>query len=317
MPNDLSKLHPEALRFFAIDDTWLDCFIDGGLSCANHLDPEHDYVRLSIKQLINTSLLRGGPGGTPIPVPKSGFVVRSSAVKVAPDLKVAVTCYTLSGNSWDEDTTHDPLLRLTRLDDYTILCLLDCGLDQVCKITLAQPPHQQRFALSLSLSTDPDTGAPLGVAPALQIKSLYTNEHVAPEGHGDDGIWPELPDDFQFKTGEQDGFYIEETRRIAADEIARKVVEKLTTWSTASGKSPYTDDVPDSCVVGLQLNDPCCKLLVSPAPFPNYTHTRTVAIIDIGADCICYRSSRDLGPAADITNAFQGHTKTVVGWQPP
>jgi len=227
--------------------------------------------------MINEALSNGGPFGTAIPVPKSGFVVRSSAVKAAPDLKVIVTRYQLpdATTTWTEDAQHDPILRLTRLDDFTILCLLDCALDQVCKITLAQPPHQQRFALSVSVTTNPDTDEVESVVPALQIKALYTNASTAPEGSGKDGIWPELPYDFQFETGGETGFYDPATRRISADEIARGVVGKLSDWNKANGGAttgPYTDPVPDSCVLGLQLSDPCCKSFVS-LPFlrtPSY-----------------------------------------------
>lgn len=53
---DSSYTPPEGLRFFHIDNAWLDAFIDGALSVANHFDPENDKVRVQIKDLFNNYL---------------------------------------------------------------------------------------------------------------------------------------------------------------------------------------------------------------------------------------------------------------------
>lgn len=277
-PPDSTKMNPEALRFFSIDETWIDCYIDGALSCSNHLDPQFDTGRLAIKTMINEALATGGAGSSPLPVPRSGFVLRSSAVKVAPDIKITVTRFIQDANkAWIEDTQYDPLLRHTRLDDFTILCLLDLPLDQVCRITMAQPPHQPRFALSGKLveTADPTTKQTItDYRPKLLVKKLYTNETTAErEAAAADppGSWPKLDDKYQMlDSNEEAGFYHLATRRIAADEIARKVGQKLTDWNSDSGSAaPYTDPVPDSCVVGMQLNDPCCKLVRFSTWLPN------------------------------------------------
>lgn len=262
-------MNPEALRFFSMDDTWIDCYIDGALSCSNHLDPQHDMGRLAIKVMINQALATGGAEGGPLPVPRSGFVLRSSVIKVAPDIKVTVTRFKqdVTTQAWVEDTEYDPLLRHTRLDDFTILCLLDTPLDQICRITMAQPPHQQRFALSGKLveTTGPTTKVTTTTyQPEVLVQKLYTNEATAEReaaAANPPGSWAELDAKYQMiDSGEETGFYHLPTRRIAADEIARHVVTKLSQWNTDSGSSaPYTDSVPDSCVLGLQLNDPCCE----------------------------------------------------------
>ena len=266
LPKTLSKLSPEALRYFSIDDTWLDCYIDGGLSVANHMDPQHDTVRLTIKQMINQALATGGPNGTAIPVPRAGFILRSAAVKAAPDLRVTVTRFRFDDSTkmWLEDTAHDPLVRHTRLDDATLLCLVDTPLELLCKITATQPPHQQRFAFDVAPTLDPDTGAVTAVTNVLKISALYTNEAVAPEGPDEKGRWNDLPDEYQLSAQQQKGLYDAGTRCIAPDEIARQAVAQLGVWSAAekkaTGKGPYEDAVPDSCVVGMELNDPCCKI---------------------------------------------------------
>lgn len=269
LPTDSTKMNPEALRFFSIDDTWIDCYIDGALSCSNHLDPQHDTGRLAIKTMINTALATGGPNNSPLPVPRSGFVLRSSVVKVAPDIKVTVTRFIQDANqNWVEDAKYDPLLRHTRLDDFTILCLLDIPLDQVQSITMAQPPHQQRFAFpgKLVKRTDPNTKiTTVTYQPEMLIQKLYTNEKTAEKEAAlakPPGAWAELGDGYQINDTDQEaGFYNMSARRINADEIARKVVGQLATWNKDQKESaPYTDTVPDSCVLGMQLNDPCCKL---------------------------------------------------------
>jgi hypothetical protein len=230
---------------------------------ANHIDPEHDTTRLAIKTMINVALATGGVGGTPLPVPRSGFVVRSAIVKAAPDLRVTVTRfnYDTEAKKWAEDTAYDPLLRHTRLDDYTILCLVDVLLDQICKISLAQPPHQQRFSFSVQPTFDPDSGAVTAITNELKLSSLYTNEAVAPEGHGPAGEWPELPLQYQLSPSDQVLLYDSTTRCIDPGEIARNVNRQLMAWNAADSSAPYADTAPDSCVVGLQLNDPCCMFL--------------------------------------------------------
>lgn len=268
-PVDSTKMSPEALRFFSIDNTWIDCYIDGALSCSNHLDPQHDTGRLAVKTMINTALATGGPNGSPLPVPRSGFVLRSSVVKVAPDIKVTVTRYMQDpSQKWVEDTNHDPVLRHTRLDDFTILCLLDIPLDQVYSITLAQPPHQQRFAFSGKLveRTDPDTKLTTTTyRPEVLIQKLYTNADTAEKEAAvanPPGSWAELDEKYQIsETDQEAGFYNMSARRVNADEVARTVVTQLAKWNTDQGASaPYADPVPDSCVLGMQLNDPCCRL---------------------------------------------------------
>jgi hypothetical protein len=196
-------------------------------------------------------------------------VLRSSIVKVALDIRVTVTRFIQHPNQkWIEDSNYDPLLHHTRLDDFTILCLLDIPLDQVYSITLAQPAHQQRFAFSdkLVAKTDKDTNVTTTTyQPEMLIQKLYTNKDPAGKeaaAANPPGSWAELDEKCQIHdTDQESGFYDMSARRINADEIARMVVGKLAEWNTDQGTSaPYTDPVPDSCVFGMQLNDPCCNL---------------------------------------------------------
>jgi hypothetical protein len=201
--------------------------------------------------MINEALAQG------IPVPRSGFVIRSAAIKAAPDLKVCVTMYTLQGDAWVEDKISDPLLRHTRLDDFSLLCVLECGLDQIYKISFTQPPHQQRFAFPVNVDFDLDTGAPKRIEPELHVRALYTNDKAP----GAQGSWNDLDQAYQFSENEQKDFYDTDKRLIAPDLISSKLGEKLVAWNAANGgqNGPYTDAVVDSCVLGFELNDPSCK----------------------------------------------------------
>jgi hypothetical protein len=166
---DPSYLPSEALRFFYIDDAWVDCLIDGALSVANHLDRDDDMTRLRIKQTFNVYLSKNvvdfkRPDGTDVQItpqiPCSGFILKSALVKVMPDLRITVT--------WKTDhPDRAPVCRYTKLDDTTIFCLLDRSLEELKQIEFAQPPHQQRFCLGYQLQTNP-------LLVEFKLRQLYT-----------------------------------------------------------------------------------------------------------------------------------------------
>ncbi len=158
---DPSYLPNEAMRFFIIDDVWLDCLIDGALSVANHLDRDDDVTRLEIKQTYNVYLEKIVDGSKIKPqIPCSGFILKSQLVKVMPDLRITV--------NWKvEDKNRKSVCRYTKLDDTTILCLLDRMPEELDNITLSQPPHQQRFSLGNDL-------APNEKKLSFQLRQLFT-----------------------------------------------------------------------------------------------------------------------------------------------
>lgn len=89
---DPSFLPEESLRFFRIDDIWLDCLIDGALSVGNHLERDVDRVREEIKQTYN-AYLRDHTLPIPPQIPGYGLILRSQIVKVMPDLRITVSCF--------------------------------------------------------------------------------------------------------------------------------------------------------------------------------------------------------------------------------
>ncbi|KAI8631388.1 hypothetical protein F5Y19DRAFT_394874 [Xylariaceae sp. FL1651] len=144
---DPSFLPPEGLRFFYIDDNWLDCLLDGALSVANHLDKDDDFVRRVIKHNINKYLSTEIQNTGVLPqVPKYGFMLRSKIIKAMPDLRITLR--------WKKPDKRQTVCRYTRWDETTILCLLDRYPEEIEDLVLAQPSHQQRFSLGYSLTSN-------------------------------------------------------------------------------------------------------------------------------------------------------------------
>ncbi len=285
---DQPTYHPEALRFFHIDHAWIDCFLDGALSCANHLEPEYDYTRLCIKAAFNEFLTTPiASTGIRPPVPRYGFILRSAAVKSTPDLRLTVSCWMLQTaadgtQQWVEDPKRDPLVRHTKMDDFTILSLVDCSPDEICAVRFAQPPHQQRFSLSSTLTYDTTSGLVTSAKSDMKLKRLFTNKDQAPpvlDPYDDTVIvdeadameWHVFRDDWIVRDGDtaavdQTHFYDDSTRCIDAVMITGAANDKLNLWAQGdkfNGKPPYNDPVASSCVFGLEMNDSSSKIFTA------------------------------------------------------
>jgi hypothetical protein len=242
-------LPPEALRFFHIDDNWLDCFLDGALSTANHLDPIDDTVRRAIKQIYNEYLK-----STKRPTPRYGFLLRSSIVKSIPDLRVTTRYRKSDGHGgWTEDGERDPVLRHTKIDEYTILTLLECLPEDLYSIIISQPAHQQRFV------------APIPPLPGEKyfIKRLYTAG--APErspqqraldelDSATDGMWEDLPQT------DVAAWYNSRTRCVNVERMTADLGRLL---PFSSPPAVFHADI-GSAVLSLQLNDKSFYLDILP-----------------------------------------------------
>jgi hypothetical protein len=86
---DPSFIPEESLRFFHVDDIWMDCLIDGALSVANHLERDDDAIREEIKQAYNAYLSDASLPNPP-QIPGYGFILRSAIIKVMPDIRITV-----------------------------------------------------------------------------------------------------------------------------------------------------------------------------------------------------------------------------------
>ena len=253
---DPSHLPMEALRLFHIDDTWLDCLIDGALSVANHLDQRDDQIRRHIKMAINEYLK------TPVPpkltytpqVPSYGFVIRSAVVKAFPDLKISIK-YNNDNSEPDAQLTDDGrarICRLTNIDDTTLLCLLDRKPEEIEEIQFSQPHHQQRYSLGNYLNA---------TELEFEPRQLYTqNVPVQPKGEPPTG-WPSLNLTVYHNspvTTDHPSIYNWATRCIQVDALAKQLQDAL-----VQDTHDYTDSVTTSVVIGLELNDPSYYLLLT------------------------------------------------------
>ena len=152
---DPTHLPPESIRFFHIDEIWMDCLIDGALSVANHLGRKDDLIRQEIKATINSLLdpykgQQHGSGDTDHPpqIPIYGFFLRSAVVSIFPDLRVTAPYPSLVKSYGRLDVLSQ---RLVNKD--TMLVLLDRLPDNgtIDYIRISQPPHQQRFSAGNNL----------------------------------------------------------------------------------------------------------------------------------------------------------------------
>ncbi|KAF2737783.1 hypothetical protein EJ04DRAFT_574290 [Polyplosphaeria fusca] len=143
---DAAFLPPESIRFFQIDTNWMDCFIDGALSVANHMGQNDDQVREAIKDQLNEFFKTKYTNKTGQPlhypqVPRYGFFLRSAVVTIFPDL-------TLDIPYPDEATGAGrvPIPLQKHLGKDVLMVLLDRPPEDIVKIKITQPAHQQRFS---------------------------------------------------------------------------------------------------------------------------------------------------------------------------
>lgn len=66
----------KSLRFFHVNDSWLDCLLDGALAVDNHLDQNNDVFRRELKEIFNIYLRRFVPSyGYKPQIPSYGFIM--------------------------------------------------------------------------------------------------------------------------------------------------------------------------------------------------------------------------------------------------
>lgn len=236
-----SFCQPESLRFFYIDDFWLDCLIDGALSVANHLDRDDDLVKREIKETFNIYLRSLVPdAGFKPQIPCYGFLIRSQLIKAMPDLRITV--------AWDPPDNRWPVARWTKWDDETLMCLLDRQpqeLDsKLDSITLAQPPHQQRFSLGSALATNGQV--------TFDLRRLYTQ--------GPPDNWPEKP---MPDPSVANSWFNTSSRCLNLTKMATDI-NGLLQFGSASDAQAYIDPIANSCELGLELNDPSYYFKIVP-----------------------------------------------------
>ena len=241
-----SFVPPESLRFFYIDDFWLDCLLDGALSVANHLDEDDDMVRRELKKKFNEYLSTDVPdAGFKPQVPCYGFIIRSKLIKAMPDLRITV--------AWKVPDKRFPVCRWTKWDDQTLMCLLDRQPQELDSLILSQPQHQQRYALGSHI--DATAGAE---SITFMLRRLFTmGPGISPDG-------TQMPDS---ETKEWLNF---SNRCLKIQQIATNVNAALQFVDQAHSLA-YIDPTPNSCELGLELNDPSYFFTIHPPPGVDFT----------------------------------------------
>jgi hypothetical protein len=245
---DPSFLPAESLRFFHIDNTWLDCLLDGALSVANHLDRDDDKIRAVIKDTLNTYLKTEVVGVAP-QIPICGFILRCQLVKVMPDLRITV--------KWEvpDAVGHErhEVCRYTQLDDETILGLFDRPFEELDSIVLAQPPHQQNFSLGYSL-----------VPGELKVQPRHLYTQADDPNTLAEASWPLF--DNPLPVTETNPWFVADgesgcinLKRMAGD---LNHLMNLPENQPTGGK--YQDNVPNSCEMAMELNNPSYFFTLTP-----------------------------------------------------
>ena len=150
IPN-AALLPPESLRFFHLDDNWVDALVDGALSIAVRNQADHGMasrsdLQLALSRIVYQYRLRL-QGKTPewnpteryMDTPKSGFLLRSSIVSGWPGVEVTVET---SGATGD---TIPRILRMDQVADGVLFCLARGSLD---KVIFREPREGLTFGVS-------------------------------------------------------------------------------------------------------------------------------------------------------------------------
>jgi hypothetical protein len=171
---DQRMLPPESIRFFYVDQGWLDAFTAGALSLAaqtgqdaavlNAVRPALDAaVKQQRARLIRkrSRVLAAEDSGTPTPL--AGVLIRSQLVSGWPELAVSAS----------QGGTALPMARKARLAPDVLLCLFQGVPDQVA---VAEPYQGLRFGVG-------DDGIPLrDVTTAGSIGQQLSGQVVPPSG---------------------------------------------------------------------------------------------------------------------------------------
>ncbi|KAI2780789.1 hypothetical protein F4815DRAFT_469104 [Daldinia loculata] len=258
---DPTYLEPERLRFFRIDNNWVDALIDGALSLGNHYGDDED--RTAIKEHVN-NYIKHTPEGQdqPMQIPAYGFYLRSDLVTMFPDLRVEV----LDANG-ETASSGAPLLRHEIVTDGVMMAFMDRvpGSDQFSSLVFTQPAHQQRFAVARDVGPE---------QVKVDIRRQYTVDQSIREK--DDKRHDALGESITYKRDSADNIFLwdaesgsklNDLRVIWPPQFAAKQLQKLQdemgTYNEGGTQKPYfSDNEPTSALFAMQLNDPIYNLTI-------------------------------------------------------
>lgn len=158
---DVRMLPPESLRFFVLDENWIDCLMDGacsiGRAALGHAASEpavvaalHARARHAARHVRARRLGCGTAAvGDDAPAGVSGFVMRSQAVSAFPTMQVGAT-------TGGDTPTALSILRLEALAPDILFCLFD---GMVGAVTFSEPSEGLNFGFDTVTAPYQDTAA--------------------------------------------------------------------------------------------------------------------------------------------------------------
>lgn len=135
---DARMLPKEAIRFFWVDNLWVDYLLDGAFSIGRVTTADH------VLDLIHTTG-NSSPATNPFNE-VTGFLLRSDVVAGWPGLQA---------NGYDNSSKELSLLRMDRLSPNVLLCLFD---GEVSNVALHQKPETLHFGLDKNTQIPPVFG---------------------------------------------------------------------------------------------------------------------------------------------------------------
>ena len=249
---DPAHVPEERLRFFYIDQNWIEALVDGALSLGNQIDPTTDRVRRAMKLQINNYLNEKYPGLKYLPMmPRYGFFLRSAVVTQFPDLKVEAAPEKIGGTSM--------LLRHEVLSKDLMIGLLSAPPDQkeLRTLTFTVPAHQQFFSLGFPFDN---------IALKMSYKRITTNSGidssdrhsiVSPEWKRDARGTDNRPVVYKWgHTKDKDNIRILLVEKLAADVYTTITNE----WKRLNNGNKLEEPYATAGMVGIQLNSTALQL---------------------------------------------------------
>src|SRR5215212_705767 len=187
-----SLLPPESLRFFHLDDNWVDALLDGAFSIAvRNLDDKRKGLRTELQATLSRIVyqhrlrLQGKnpqwkPSESYMTIPKTGFLLRSRIVTGWPGVEVTAK------TSAADDPNLPKILRFDQIADGVLFCLARGLLDEV---TFREPREGITFGVGsngkLSVTKTGGTldvmtnllrsGSPAGVVDVAELQKQLTS----------------------------------------------------------------------------------------------------------------------------------------------
>ena len=146
---DERMLPPESIRFFRVDETWVDCMADGAFSIGRVSSSDHAADKVQGKSLEAS-----------LDVPRTGFLLRSEVVTGWPGLQVAAYAE-------KESAPKQVPLKVSRIDQLeggVLLCIFE---GEIGRVEISQKAEALHFGLKVEGSVfskvlrDPQSGKPI------------------------------------------------------------------------------------------------------------------------------------------------------------